>query len=345
MRKVGFIIYPGYQPMGFAVTTPFEIANQQAAEPVYNIRMLSKHGGPVRTSLGFHVLTEPFSEEAYDLIVVCASMEDASPETIEFIRHARSHCRRIAATCHGAFVLAEAGLLDGRRATTHWVRAAELRARYPKVRVEEDRIFIADGPVWTSAGMTAGIDLALALIEEDLGREAARTVARRLVLYHRRAGGQSQFSSLLELEPKSDRIQTVLTHARRNLAGRLSVDDLAAVAHLSPRQFSRAFQAETGQTPAKAVENLRLEGARALMEDTNHTIDVVAQQTGFGDRNRMRRAFLRTYGLPPQGIRRQSRGYASIAESELAEAGSDTPTAHVQRPTAARRPRAGRRRR
>jgi transcriptional regulator GlxA family with amidase domain len=319
MRKVGFVIYPGYQPMGFAVTSPFEIANTQAAEPVYDIRLLSRLGGLVRTSLGFQVSTEPFSEEPYDLIVVCASMEDASPETIEFIRHARSHCRRIAATCHAAFVLAEAGLLDGRRATCHWIRAGELRARYPNVRVEEDRIFIADGPVWTSAGMTAGIDLALALIEEDLGLEAARTVARRLVLYHRRAGGQTQFSSLLELEPKSDRIQTVLTHARRNLAGRLSVDDLAEVAHLSPRQFSRAFQAETGQTPAKAVENLRLEGARALMEDTNHPLDAVAQLTGFEDRNRMRRAFLRAYGQPPQVIRRQSRGYTFTKGSELAE--------------------------
>jgi transcriptional regulator GlxA family with amidase domain len=143
---------------------------------------------------------------------------------------------------------------------------------------------------------------------QDLGLEAARTVARRLVLYHRRAGYQSQSSSLLELEPKSDRIQTVLTYARRNLTGRLSVGDLAEVAHLSPRQFSRAFQAETGQTPARAVENLRLEGARALLEDTNHTIDVVAQQTGFGDRNRMRRAFLRAYGQAQQMIRRQSRG-------------------------------------
>jgi transcriptional regulator GlxA family with amidase domain len=167
--------------------------------------------------------------------------------------------------------------------------------------------------------MTAGIDLALALVEEDLGLEAARAVARRLVLYHRRAGGQSQFSSLLELEPKSDRIQTVLTYARRNLASRLNVDDLAEVAHLSPRQFSRAFQTETGQTPAKAVENLRLEGARALMENTNHTLDVVAQQTGFGDRNRMRRAFLRAYGQPPPVILRQSRGYAFVEERELAE--------------------------
>jgi transcriptional regulator GlxA family with amidase domain len=144
MRKVGFIISPGYQPMGFAVTAPFEIANRQAGEPVYDIRMPSKHGGPVRTSLGFQVSTEPFSVEPYDLIIVGASMEDASPEMIEFIRQLRSHCRRIAASCHGAFVLAEAGLLDGRRATTHWVRAHELRARYPKVRVEEDRIFMAD---------------------------------------------------------------------------------------------------------------------------------------------------------------------------------------------------------
>jgi transcriptional regulator GlxA family with amidase domain len=238
---------------------------------------------------------------------------------IEFIRHARSHCRRIAATCHGTFVLAEAGILDGRRATTHRDLAGELRARYPNVRVEADRIFIADGPVWTSAGMTAGIDLALALIEEDLGLEATRAVARRLVLYHRRAGGQSQFSSLLELEPKSDRMQTVLTYARRNLAGRLSVDELAEIAHLSPRQFSRAFQAETGQTPAKAVENLRLEGARALMEDTNHSLDTVAQQTGFGDRDRLRRAFLRAYGQPPQVIRRQSDGHARIRERGLSD--------------------------
>jgi transcriptional regulator GlxA family with amidase domain len=320
MRKIGFIIYPGYQPMGLASTAPFEMANRQAAEPIYEIRMLSKHGGPVRTSVGFHVSTEPFAEEPYDLIVVGASFEDASPETIDLVRHARLHCRRIAATCHGAFVLAEAGLLDGRRVTTHWIRAGELRGRYPNVRVEEDRIFIADGPVWTSAGMTAGIDLALALIEEDLGLEAARSIARRLVLYHRRAGGQSQFSSLLELEPKSDRIQSVLTYARRNLAARLNVSDLADVAHLSLRQFSRAFQAETGQTPAKAIESLRLEGARALIEDTNHTIDIVAQQTGFGDRNRMRRAFLRAYGQSPHVIRRQSRGYASTKKGELAEA-------------------------
>ncbi|ADH91047.1 transcriptional regulator, AraC family [Ancylobacter novellus DSM 506] len=240
--------------------------------------------------------------------------------TIDFVRRAAAQARRIAGAGMGAFLLAEAGLLDGRRATTHWLRARELAERFPMIKVEEDRIFIADGPVWTSAGMSAGIDLSLALIEEDLGIEAARAVARKLVLYHRRSGGQSQFSSLLELEPKSDRIQKVLTYARAKLASRLNVEELAEVAHLSPRQFSRAFQNETGQSPAKAVEHMRLEAARALMEDTAHPIDMVARQTGFADRDRMRRAFLRSFGQPPQVIRRQARGPAPADEAELEDA-------------------------
>jgi transcriptional regulator GlxA family with amidase domain len=179
------------------------------------------------------------------------------------------------------------------------------------VKVEEDRIFIIDGPVWTSAGMTAGIDLALAMIEKDLGADVARAVARRLVVYHRRAGGQSQFSALLELEPKSDRIQSALAYAKRNLHKPLTVGQLAAAAHLSPRQFSRAFRAETGQSPAKAVENLRIEAARLIMERSRHPIDVIARQTGFADRDRMRRAFLRAFGQPPQVIRRNARAQAT----------------------------------
>jgi transcriptional regulator GlxA family with amidase domain len=198
-------------------------------------------------------------------------------------------------------------LLDGRRATTHWQRARELRTRFPKVKVEEDRIFIIDGPVWTSAGMTAGIDLALAMIEKDFGADVARAVARKLVVYHRRAGGQSQFSALLDLEPKSDRIQSALAYAKRNLDKPLNVRRLAEAAHLSPRQFSRAFQVETGQSPAKAVENLRVEAARLMMEQSRHPIDVIARQTGFADRDRMRRAFLRAFGQPPQVIRRNAR--------------------------------------
>lgn len=317
MRKVGFVIHPGYSPMSLAISAVFEIANLQMEEPVYEVRMLSPEGGPIRTSVGFEVMTESFTGEPLDLLVVGGSMDDATPEVVEFVRRAPRFARRIAAPCIGALVLAEAGLLDGRRATTHWMYARAMAERHPRVRVEEDRIFIADGTIWTSAGMSAGIDLALALIEEDLGRQIARTVARKMVVYHRRSGGQSQFSTLLELEPKTDRIQAVLTYARRNLTNRLSVEELAEVAHLSPRQFSRTFQIETGQSPAKAIEHLRLEAARAMMEDTGHSIDVVAQQTGFADRDRMRRAFLRAYGQPPQAIRRATHA-AGASELVLA---------------------------
>jgi len=179
--------------------------------------------------------------------------------------------------------------------------------------VQPDRIFINDGPVWTSAGMTAGIDLVLALVEDDLGVEAARFAARKLVVYHRRAGGQSQYSALLELEPKSDRIQKALVHARANLRETLSVEELAEVAHLSPRQFSRAFKAETGHSPAHAVENLRVEAARALIDEGSLALGVVARETGFGDPERMRRAFLRTLGQPPQSVRRVARKEAATA--------------------------------
>jgi transcriptional regulator GlxA family with amidase domain len=226
------------------------------------------------------------------------------------LRAALPESRRMAAICTGAFVLAEAGLLDGRRATTHWAFARDLQARFPEVKVEEDRIFIIDGPVWTSAGMTAGIDLALGMIEKDFGLELSRSVARKLVVYHRRAGGQSQHSALLDMDAKSDRIQTVLTYARRNLRASLSVEELAEVAHLSPRQFSRAFRAETGQSPAKAVEHLRVEAARLMMEESRHPIDVVASETGFADRERMRRAFLRAFGQPPQAVRRNASALA-----------------------------------
>jgi transcriptional regulator GlxA family with amidase domain len=178
------------------------------------------------------------------------------------------------------------------------------------LNVEEDRIYIVDGTVWTSAGMTAGIDLALAMVENDHGREIARAVARKLVVYHRRAGGQSQFSAMLELEPKSDRIQNALHYAKQNLRNTLSVEELADVARLSPRQFSRAFHAETRQSPAKAVESLRVEAARLMMEDGRHSMDAIAQETGFADRERMRRAFLRVLGQPPQAIRRNSRAAA-----------------------------------
>jgi transcriptional regulator GlxA family with amidase domain len=313
MQRVGLIVLPGFQAMSLAVLSVFEFANKEIGEPVYDVRLLSEIGGSIRSSIGVSVQTEPFDDTNFDTLIVGGSavVGALTPGVIQFLRQALGRSRRVAATCTGAFILAEAGLLDGRRATTHWNRAGELQARFPNVKVEEDRIFIVDGPVWTSAGMTAGIDLALAMIEKDLGANVARAVARNLVVYHRRAGGQSQFSALLELEPKSDRIQSALAFAKRNLHTRLTVGQLAEAAHLSPRQFSRVFRAETGQSPAKAVENLRLEAARLMMEQSRHPIDVIARQTGFADRDRMRRAFLRAFGQPPQVIRRYARAKAA----------------------------------
>src|SRR5882724_2567925 len=280
MQRIGFIVLPGFQMMSVAVLSVFEFANREMGEPVYDVHLLSETGGAIRSSIGISVATEPFDDSNFDTLMVGGSavVGALTPGVIKFLRQALRRSRRVASTCTGAFVLAEAGLLDGRRATTHWHRARELQARFPKVKVEEDRIFIIDGPVWTSAGMTAGIDLALAMVEKDLGADLARAVARKLVVYHRRSGGQSQFSALLELEPKSDRIQTALAYAKRNLDKPLTVVELAKAAHLSPRQFSRAFHAETGQSPAKAIENLRVEAARLMMEQSRHPIDVIARQ-------------------------------------------------------------------
>ncbi|SIO19115.1 transcriptional regulator, AraC family with amidase-like domain [Bradyrhizobium erythrophlei] len=313
MQRIGFVVFPGFQVMGFAVISAFEFANVHLGEKVYDVQLLSETGGHIPASMGMSVLAKPFGDTNFDTLIIGGGtvIEPSTPGLIEFVRRALGRNRRVAATCTGAFILAEAGLLDGRRATTHWYYARDLQARFPNVKVEEDRIFIADGPVWTSAGATAGIDLALALIEQDFGADVARAVAKKLVVYHRRAGGQSQFSALLELEPKSDRIQSALAYAKRNLTSKLTVRELAKAAHLSPRQFSRAFHAETGQSPAKAVENLRVETARLMMEQSRHPIEVIARQTGFADRDRMRRAFLRAFGQPPQVIRRNARAEAA----------------------------------
>jgi transcriptional regulator GlxA family with amidase domain len=314
MQRIGFVVPEGFQMIGLAAQAVFEFANRVAGKPVYEVRVLSENGGPVRSSLGIALQTERFSGRAVDTLIVNGT-EDGSPNTtpgmLNFIRRGLKNSRRVTSICTGAFILAEAGLLDGRRATTHWYYARELQTRFPKVKMEEDRIFIIDGPVWTSAGATAGLDLALAMVEKDLGAEVARSVAKKLVMHHRRAGGQSQHSELLALSPKSDRIQNAVRYAERNLGSALSVEKLAQVANLSPRQFSRAFQAETGQSPAKAVEKLRLEAARLLIEQGHHPIDVVAQETGFVDRRRMREAFLRTFGQPPQVLRRNARQKAA----------------------------------
>lgn len=306
MRTIGLAVYPNFQPFALAMASVFEFANTQQAKKAYHFRLVSEDGGPVMSSHTFSVNTERLSDSNYDTLIVAGDNDGKLPSStfLDYLREAPSHIRRIASIFTGAYVLAEAGLLDGRRATTHWYHANDLKKRYPNVLVEEDRIFVADGQIWTSAGVTAGIDLALALVENDLGTDVARLLARKMVLYQRRGGGQSQFSVLLDLDAKSDRVQNVLSYAKQNLKNDLSVETLAEVARLSPRQFSRVFTEETGQSPAKAIERLRVEAARHMMETSHHPIEVVSRESGFGDRERMRQAFLRAFGQSPQAIQK-----------------------------------------
>ena len=261
--RVGLLLPANFSVLSFAPIAAFETANSVSGERFYDIHLVSETG-KIANSLGRTTDTVLMGEYSYDTLLLGAGADIVAPtpRTVAFLRDAAASTRRIASICIAAFTLAEAGLLDGRRATTHWASAQELQQRFPKVRVEMDRIFIADGPVWTSAGMTAGIDLALGLIERDMGQDIARATARTMVVYHRRAGGQSQHSAMLELDAKSDRVQTALTYARENLREPLTVEKLAEAACLSPRQFGRVFKTETGQSPAKAIENLRLEAAR-----------------------------------------------------------------------------------
>src|SRR6185312_4132022 len=216
--------------------------------------------------------------------------------TLSFVRSVAKRGIRVASVCSGAFVLAEAGLLDGKRATTHWQRTRQFLATYPNVKLEPDSIYVRDGNIWSSAGITAGIDLALAMVAEDHGEEIAQKTARQLVLYHRRSGGQSQFSQLLELKAPSGRFGPLLTWARENLDAPLTVENLADRAGMSARHFARAFAAETGTTPSKAIERLRIEVARERVQSSREAIELVAEATGFGDPERMRRAFIRAFG-------------------------------------------------
>jgi len=291
MHKVGFIVFPGFSPINFAATSVFETANWQIGKPEYQLTLLSEDGGPIATSLGSQIQTVSFKRRAFDTIIVAGGIEPpiATQGLAKYLQSAIHRSQRIASICTGALVLAEAGLLDGRRATTHWNAAREMKRRYPRIAMEEDRIFIADGPLWTSAGMSAGLDLALAMVEKDLGVEIARAVARTLVVY---------------LDAQSDRIQTALTYAKKNLSSPLSVVGLAKAAFLSPRQFSRVFREETGRSPAQAIEQLRVESARLMMENGRFSAEEIARKNGFGNRERMRRSFQRAFGYSPQAIQR-----------------------------------------
>jgi transcriptional regulator GlxA family with amidase domain len=309
---IGVLIFPGFQLLDAAgPISVFEIAGRYA-KAAMPIRVLAATPGPVRSSSGIEMLARKFGAAGAITTLVIAGGDgvDAAAKnkcTLAFVRTVARRGGRVAGVCSGAFVLAEAGLLDGRRATTHWQRTQQFLGAYPKVRLEPDQIFVRDGNIWSSAGITAGIDLALAMVADDFGEEIVQKTARQLVLYHRRSGGQSQFSSLLELKAPAGRFGPLLTWAREHLDEKLTVEDLADRAGMSARHFTRAFITETGSTPAKAIERLRIEAARVRVQSSSEAIERVAEVTGFGDPERMRRAFIRAFGQPPQSLRRAAR--------------------------------------
>ena len=314
-RKIAFLLYPDFQLLDAAgPIAAFEIAGRYRPG-TYQLRIVAATAGAVRSSSGASMQAAALGRAAgVDTLVVAGG--DGSrralscPRTRRYIRACAGRARRTASVCSGAYLLAAAGVLDGRRATTHRRCSGARARRFPAVRVEADRIFIRDGRIWTSAGITAGIDLALALIEEDLGEALARRTAQQLVVYFRRPGGQSQFSALLEMERAGGRFTPLLDHVRSHLGKPLKVAALAAHACMSVRHFSRAFHAETGLSPAKAIEQLRAEAARAALSGTGRSVQEVARAYGFGNIERMRRTFLRLYGVAPSAVRQ--RGAARV---------------------------------
>jgi transcriptional regulator GlxA family with amidase domain len=322
-RDIGFLIFPQFQLLDAAgPIAAFEIAGR-LVPGAYRLHLLAREAGAVPSSSGVAMTARGFEEAPpLDTLIVSGGEGTRTPAiceaTLAFARETFRTARRTASVCSGTYVLAAAGLLDGRRATTHWQRSQDFQRRYPAVRLEPDRIFVQDGSLWSSAGITAGIDMALAMIGADLGEEVARRTAQQLVVYHRRPGGQSQFSALLEM--KGGRFDGLLAWARENLALPLTVDQLAQQAAMSPRNFARLFAAETGSTPAKAVERLRVEAARALLDSQPLQVEDVALETGFGDQERMRRAFVRAFGQPPQALRRAARASQPPSQPVVASA-------------------------
>jgi transcriptional regulator GlxA family with amidase domain len=303
-HRVAMLVFPGFQLLDAAGP----IAAFEAAER-YRLRVVAREAGSVRSSSGVALLCEglPGTGEIDTLLISGGEGVDEAlkDETLlRFVRRAVARQVRVASVCSGSLLLGAAGVLDGRCATTHWSRSAQFERQFPQVRLDADRIFVKQGSVWTSAGISAGIDLAVAMIAEDHGQALARAVAQELVVYYRRPGGQSQFSSLLSMQDSQGRFDSLLDHVRSHLAQRNSVDELAALACMSPRHFAREFHARTGVTPAKAVERLRVEAARAALDNGAASVQRVALDCGFGDVERMRRSFMRLLGVPPSALLR-----------------------------------------
>jgi len=313
MRRVGFLIFPDFQLLDAAgPISALEIAGRYG-RGAYGLFVLAAVPGEVKSSAGVPLCATALGDApGLDTLIIAGGdgVEAAAddPAVLAYVRACEAAGVRLASVCSGAYVLAAAGLLAGRRATTHWSRTQHFVRRFPDVRLEPDRIFIREGRIWTSAGITAGIDLSLALIAEDLGEDIARKTAQQMVVYRQRPGGQSQFSALLQLEKPGGRFGPLLAWARERLGEPLPVERLAEQAGMSPRNFARRFVEETGLTPARAIERLRVEAARAQVETGAAPLDLLAQTTGFGDPERMRSAFIRAFGQPPQALRRAARG-------------------------------------
>ncbi|GAA1510512.1 GlxA family transcriptional regulator [Streptomyces albidochromogenes] len=326
VRSVLVVLFDGVQSLD--VTGPVEVfagAALQAghaegrpdggrgdADAAYRIRTASLDGGAVRTSSGLTLVPDAAlaDEPAPHTLLVPGGpgTRDPDPRLTAWLRASAPRAERLVSVCTGALLLAAAGLLDGRRATTHWAVSDHLARRYPAVDVDPDPIYVRDGDVATSAGVTAGIDLALALVEEDLGRDIALTVARHLVVFLRRPGNQAQFSAQLAAQTaRREPLREVQQWITEHPADDLSVEALAGRARLSPRHFARAFQSETGTTPGRYVERVRLEHARRLLEDSADGVEEISRACGYGTPEAMRRAFVKSLGTAPAEYRRRFR--------------------------------------
>jgi transcriptional regulator GlxA family with amidase domain len=311
-RTVLAVLFDGLQSLD--VTGPLEVfAGAERISPgTYRIRTASLDGAPVRTTSGLTLVPDESLTGAEDPDILLVPGGPGSlrpdPRLVDWVRERGPRATRLVSVCTGAAVLAGAGLLDGRRAATHWAYCERIAREHPAVEIDPDPVYVRDGHIFTSAGVTAGIDLALALVEEDLGRDAALTIARHLVVFLRRPGNQAQFSAQLaaqtaQREPLRDVQRWITDHPDADL----SVDTLADRARLSPRHFARAFRAETGMTPGRYVDRVRLEHARRLLEDTADGVEEIARTCGYGTPEAMRRAFVRTLGTPPAEYRRRFR--------------------------------------
>lgn len=289
----------------------------------YQMIVASDQGGPIVTGSGLPVVTVPISAlttASIDTLIApggCPGEEyDVTPGLRDFITARAPLVRRLCSVCTGAFLLAAAGQLDGRRVATHWAWLDKLKARHPVLDVDPDSIFVRDGNLWTSAGVSSGIDLALALIEQDYGPRVAIDAARQMVVFMKRAGGQSQFSVPLAMQTRDHAFVELHAWMAANLTSDLSVARLAEQANMAPRTFARAYVTKVGRTPAKTVELMRLEAARRVLEETDLPLKVIAVQSGYGDEQKLRRAFQRQLGTNPAMHRSHFSGHAEVAESK-----------------------------